>query len=551
MSLRYIYDTTMGSIAAAIRTKLGVGSSYYPSEMPNAIKNITDDTGEYMFGILNKNLWCGKYIEDMRFAFREHSFTKQPSVCGENVIYLQKAYYKCSSINGTANVGPKVINMFESFYSSSVENAACGDAVTNMANAFRDCKSLQHSACGPKVVDMANCYADCVNLQDANSGESVVNMYRTYYNCKNLQGSAACGPSVIDMANCYYGCSNLIYANCGEKVNNMFQTYTNCSGLLGSSKCGDEVIDLTNTYSNCSNLTYAEFGNNVIYANRSYYNCNNITSASGCVSSEFMDQTFYNCINLHSSGEYPSVKVLYRTFENCKSLEGVAKSWSAINTRDAYRNCRHISSVSISDSVRDSSNMFYLCPQLQCVPQVGYSENIKFMYANSPMVYGDVYLNSPNEVVFDNCFTISYHNATEGLSLVRNALTPRLNIYVRNENTFIAIQKSSKRIMTGVVFTGPQDVVQANRIYKNDMYNVWIYGLFNPTSSGSINSSNNASSNTEYNLNTYDPNHSNITNTEEGKGGGIINGVINFFNNVFDNNSNNNYNLNTYNPNAT
>lgn len=390
---------------------------------------------------------------------------------GNGVTNMANAFLNCRQLRGTAKSGPNVIDMFNAYQNvTGITEPACGDHVANMAHCYYQCSALTGPAvCGPNVKDMARAYYSCTHLRgDAVCGDRVDNMLSTYMYCYELDGKPVCGPNVEMMPYTYYECQNITGDPvCGPKVKNMYDTYYNCYRLTGPPVCGDAVIYFFSTYQNCYNITGDPVcGPNVENMFQTYYSCYNLTGQPVCGPKVTnMVNAYYECCNITGQPVCgPNVTNMQRAYYNCRNLTGRADLGNSRYHYDAYEGCSNLSVAVTSNSPNDDGNYVYV-------------------YANCPNItdaYFNTYCGTLQPRTAD-CFR-GHHNKQIDPSYVSSlpaAYDVRLNIYV---NAGSLMNDGIYNGNTGKIFgsslfsaTGFWTLDPDNTCYYNAMYNVYVY----------------------------------------------------------------------------
>lgn len=224
MSLVTIEDTTLTSIANAIREKNGTADAYKPSEMATAISNIETGGG----GIYTPN-------------------------------YL--SFYNCTLTNLDA----------------SVENLDTSN-ITTMKQMFNGCKYL--TSLTPKfnvtnVTDMSQMFYGCTGLKTLDlssfSSNKVTTFYNMLRNCSELTTldiSNLYTGLATSMGNMFYGCSALesvVFSSFDTtKVTSMGSMFYDCKKLTRldlSNFYTPVLVDTTKMFYGCSSLRYLDIRN--------------------------------------------------------------------------------------------------------------------------------------------------------------------------------------------------------------------------------------------------------------------------------------------------
>lgn len=293
MGVVYLNDSTLTDIASAIRYQEGSSTTFLPSEMAGAIRNLNTSTDVDIAIVPELNM--RDMVIDSPFVLSTSlpqgaTIINRCDICDESIskpafLYMYKyptgsayEYGIYSPVNNVDNIG--IISMASSFQSRTrLPGSAISTRLTyNMSSAYASSWIAGTPACGNLVKNFSGAYQNCQNLTGPPvCGESVTEMGSTYANCRGLTGPPACGPNVINMVSAYNNCVQLTGSPaCGPNVVNMAYAYVNCRSLTGPPTCGPNVNNMHSAYYRCSELsgnpanTYAD---NLCYT---YYGCPNI-----------------------------------------------------------------------------------------------------------------------------------------------------------------------------------------------------------------------------------------------------------------------------------
>ncbi len=400
-----ISDQSLQNIAAAIRTKNGLQSTYLPSEMPAAIRAlpentinnclrfvaIEDNSSVAMESNLNINL---KYSTDMEtwttwssvlvgnvYMFPSITLSNKGDcvwICGNN------SYLGNTSGNSSIFVMTGKIAAYGSIMYLLAENGSVKSLTYNniFYKLFYNCKSLIIPPELPAETITANCYAymfyGCTNLTVAPElpAKTLANQCYTsmFYNCESLTTAPEL-PAETLASNCYadmfHGCTNLTVApelpaktltpSCYVRM------FSECINLKTAPELPAKTIE-NNSYnemfSYCSNLTMApelpaETLNTYCYAYMFQF-CTNLTSApelpAKTLASNCYLAMFNGCAGLTEAPELPAETLAsgcYRgMFQNCINLVTAPELPVTTLEPTCY------------------SNMFYGCIRLTSAPEL-------------------------------------------------------------------------------------------------------------------------------------------------------------------------------------
>ena len=350
-SMNFGHDVSLGRYSGTLH----VGTIYSGNDPANMRNVFNGKDGVYFATGVPI---VGYKVTDIQDCFRNTKTFFGDAMCGDNVVFAERAYMDCLNLNGSPAIGNNVTNA-SNMYKGCVNltgNPLIGANVVNMSNCYAECHSLDGVTtqkisrgesvldvyCGLNLSNIRMAFFNCYNLKGGALDFDFVNyfldnsmipypnltdMYRSFYECQNLDGNLYVGPNVSNLIETFYNCSNLKGSPMSSNLAaSMAQTYYNCQGLTGAPKVGPLVANMLNCYYNCTNISGVPvINNNVTIATGAYYNCQNLTGTPviGLKVTTLAD-TFHNCRNMTGTADIPTTTTnLVNAFRNCTNLDGV------------------------------------------------------------------------------------------------------------------------------------------------------------------------------------------------------------------------------------
>ena len=451
---------TLHNIGEAIRNKTGSSDLFYPSEMANAINNISGggikepaitslfpylDRSSYSYSLMNnlfnvKKFYFTNYIpEGVNIIAEEKADGLFPSNIAIYEGYPLEIMVENGNFLGMCmndienNVYLNNVNVYN-IYTSTPEyitpklNDVTATTIGGPPYYYRWTEENQWENLGLNITDTKGypiernnnlyynngyyCYGFGYDSSFNNNEFSIMDMSNIFSSgaLYNYLGDAFCGNYTKYMVNTYSSCSgkNIKTAVCGPNVISMRNAYCQCYNLVGSAACSDSVIDMYNAYYYCNNLTTAVIGNNVQNLANAYYGCSNLTGDIVLPSSvKDISYAFYYCGNLNSiSGDTSNVERLYGVIVDDYNSNNVYIDWDNFkwdSLKDVgysfYSGNPLLTSVNGFPSLVNAPSFLYNCTNLVNVNlQTKSLSNISYTFYNCVNLSQESYNNIINSI---------------------------------------------------------------------------------------------------------------------------------------------------------
>lgn len=218
-------ESTLASIAEAIRQKSSSRAALKPGEMAEAIKNIKSGGGDGYIYMINGTVsddWPDELVYD------GGNFKKSPR---------NGAFYHSQFISRTItlrNAGRSVPeDCFKNVGSlDMLRTVNWPEAKSVGGNAFDGCQSLVEFNSGGVTHISATAFRNCKALKTIGGFESIVKTYQSaFMNCSSLEEAKLTNIETM-ISGCFYSCTSLKKVDIGEKLASIDgNTFYNCSSL--------------------------------------------------------------------------------------------------------------------------------------------------------------------------------------------------------------------------------------------------------------------------------------------------------------------------------
>lgn len=420
---------TLHNIGEAIRNKTGSSDLFYPSEMANAINNISGGGGidepclySMIPYITNNGSETSKInlynVEKFEFTnnrplesiLLDTDYAGSGSPCNINIYqryengnilltedarylgitanYLYNNYMNDNIVLAetgtfiTPELGDVVCSRGDYYFRWTNNLYNNGDYVNAWLNLGINIAQTQ----GPPYEESGNLYYNHhfyiygfeYDNRFNNNTFSIVDMSygmggNFFYSLTgNYKGDAFCGNYTKYMRNAFYSCYFIKNAVSGPNVIDMSNAYCSCYNLIGSAACGDNVRNMFQAYTYCSNLTTAVVGNKVENLANAYQGCQNLIG-DVVIPSTVTDisYSFSDCRNLNSiTGDTSNVIRAEHGFGYLDNsdifIDWDNFSWNNLVYGDSlFYNNLIINEINGFPKLQNAGSMFYNCIELK------------------------------------------------------------------------------------------------------------------------------------------------------------------------------------------
>ena len=218
-------ESTLASIAEAIRQKSSSTAALKPGEMAEAIKNIKSGGGDgyiYMINGTSSDDWPDELVYD------GGHIKKSP----RNGAFYHNQYISPTITlrNAGSSVPEDCFKNVGSF--DRLQTVNWPEAKSVQSNAFDGCKSLVEFNSGGVTHISATAFRNCKALKTIGGFESIVKTYQSaFMNCSSLEEAKLTNIETM-ISGCFYSCTSLKKVDIGEKLASIDgNTFYNCSSL--------------------------------------------------------------------------------------------------------------------------------------------------------------------------------------------------------------------------------------------------------------------------------------------------------------------------------
>lgn len=419
MSYGYIDDNCFKDIANSIRSKTGSVSNYYPTEMANAINNISGG---------GSNLGTKSITSNGVYNASDDSLDGYNSV----TVAVPMPTFNTDVLNVSANgVYNAVTSGLDGYTEVNVQVPSSGSFnTTNITVTSNGVYNAQLSG--------YDGYGE-VNVQVPTNGISPSDYFITYSN----NGAVLGEPVLVSMFSTLYAYGqNYTEVSAYAEINTVF---TNADEFYNF----NEALTIGNRVTNCMYLLSGAKG-----FNQPIIIPNSVTTCSGM---------FYGCSNFNYPINIPeSVLECVSMFRNCVNFNSVVNMSNNLKScAEMFQDCwKYNQPVNIPNSVNNCYSMFYKCNNFNqpiTIPNGVVSCSGMFSYC----------MNFSSNIFIPNNSDI---NICRMLASTNNSLQKNIwcnNIAIINRNT----------ASTSVTGTAIEWTAMTNGYY-NEAYNIYLYNNY-------------------------------------------------------------------------
>lgn len=349
------------NIADAIRAKTETQITYKPTEMADAINNISSN------GLVYDNITGGSIS----------GWLNAPVMIKEGVTSTYQMFYECYHFNQPVTIPNSVTSTFQMFYKCSRFNQpiTIPDSVTVTEEMFSGCSNFNKPITIPdSVTNAVSMFANCRNFnQPVIIPNNVRNTYGILLNCVNFGGNVYVYPANLtrqSVAYMFNKCNNQLQKHIFTNDTNVFNGTSASQSITGTAITWTQDGD--NYYNTDFNIYIHNVANPYTVLNNASYNFNSssplpdspaIVFGSGVRS---LADSFYTLLNSNSTLILfeEGVESLYECFGGQDYFnQPLTIPSSAVNCAFLVEGCSNFNSpVIFRNGVRSLLSTFDSCP---------------------------------------------------------------------------------------------------------------------------------------------------------------------------------------------
>ena len=302
-------------IADAIRAKTETQITYKPTEMADAINNISgggalvyDANGVPFNQWFNTPITIAEGVTNTVQLFTDFQSFNQPVNIPSNVTDTASMFTGCASFNQPVTIPNSVIRAYQMFaYCYNLNQpVTISEGVQNTSGLFLLCSNFNQPITIP---------------------DSVISMTSMFYECQSFNLPVTIPSNVTNTAQMFSGCHRFNQlVTIPSSVTNVAQMFSNCYNFNQPVTIPNSVTNSSTMFWNCYNFNQPVIiSDGVTTTSRMFFNCTNFNQPVTIPSTVTnLVQTFYNCYNFNQSVIIPnSITTATSVFEGCSNIRNV------------------------------------------------------------------------------------------------------------------------------------------------------------------------------------------------------------------------------------
>lgn len=294
-------------IADAIRAKTETQITYKPTEMADAINNISSGGGG-VFEVTNGTVVNSfnmpvnfpEGITNLMGCFNGCRTFNQPVVIPNSVTFVNRCFALCNAFNQPIDFPSSVLYADNCFLGCTNFNQPVNLAnIVYANNLFTDCENFNQPVRFPRTLVAHNCFRQCINFNQPIILDSIVLLSSFLLNCVMFNQPLNFPYNTEDIRNCFTGCYSLnqpisipdtvVYmSGCFKQcwhfnqpvivpanVSDLTETFMDCEDFNSPVLIAENVFNAVNVFSNCANFNQPISPVNIINWSSAFNYCYN------------------------------------------------------------------------------------------------------------------------------------------------------------------------------------------------------------------------------------------------------------------------------------